>query len=170
MAQTTKEKNAGASTPPRVKSPGYGIEVIDLGESLPTPPDADLWLEMGRKWVNDSPSSIRSAASAMMTGLATLQSIYLGILGFSKFIPEDAALKTKLIYTVPILSWMIALYHALKVMRTDISRVNLNSPSDLREKYVRMIEQKQYFLEVAYWFMFGGLAAAIWLVIFRLKM
>jgi hypothetical protein len=104
-----------------------------------------------------------------MTGLSALQGIYLGILGFSKFIPEDTALSIKLIYALPLLPWMIALYHCLKVIKTDFSHVNLNSPSEVREKYVGMIGEKQHLLDVAFWFMFGGLAAAIWLVIFRLQ-
>jgi hypothetical protein len=145
------------------------VKVIDLGESQPAPPDADLWLEIGRKWVNEGSASIRSAASALMTGLGALQGIYFGILGFAKFIPEYAAVWVKALYAVPLLPWMIALYHCLKAMMTDMSRVNLNSPSDIREKYVEMIEEKQHLLEIAFWFMLVGLIVAIVLVIFRLN-
>jgi hypothetical protein len=170
MAQTTRNKHARSAEPLVVQPASQETEVVDLGESPPTPPDADLWVEMGRKWANDGLSSIRSAASAMMTGLGAMQGIYLGIMGFAKFIPEDATLQTKLIYVLPLLPWMVALYHCLKVMKTDISSVNLNSPSNIRTKYVEMIEEKQHLLDVAFWFMFGGLAGAVWLVMFRLHL
>ena len=37
-------------------------EIIDLGDSPPTPPDADLWLEYGRKLVNDADCSTVAVA------------------------------------------------------------------------------------------------------------
>jgi hypothetical protein len=145
-------------------------EIIDLGESAPTPPDADLWLEYGRKLVNDAPASLRGAATSLMTGLGALQGIYLGILGFAKFIPETIDVWLKLLLVAPLVLWMLALYHCLKALMTDVSEVNLNSPSDLREDYARMIAEKQHLLTVAFWQLLGGLVVAIALVVFRLKM
>lgn len=145
-------------------------DIIDLGDSPPTPPDADLWLEYGRKLVNDAPASLRGAATSLMTGLGALQGIYLGILGFAKFIPETIDMTLKLVLVIPLLAWMLALYHCLKVLMTDVSELNLNSPSDLREDYARMINEKQHLLTVAFWLLLGGLIAAILLVVFRVKM
>ncbi|MGH9752613.1 MAG: hypothetical protein ACREA2_07500 [Blastocatellia bacterium] len=145
-------------------------KIIDLGDSPPTPPDADLWLEYGRKLVNDAPASLRGAATALMTGLGALQGIYLGILGFAKFIPETIDVRLKLLLVAPLVLWMLALYHCLKALITGVSDVNLNSPSDLREDYARMIAEKQHLLTVAFWLLLGGLIVAIALVVFRLKM
>lgn len=145
-------------------------KIIDLGDSPPTPPDADLWLEYGRKLVNDAPASLRGAATSLMTGLGALQGIYLGILGFAKFIPETIDVRLKLLLVAPLVLWMLALYHCLKALITDVSDVNLNSPSDLREDYARMIAEKQHLLTVAFWLLLGGLIVAIALVVFRLKM
>jgi hypothetical protein len=145
-------------------------EIIDLGDSPPTPPDADLWLEYGRKLVNDAPASLRGAATSLMTGLGALQGIYLGILGFAKFIPETIEVWLKLLLVAPLLAWMLALYHCLKALMTDVSEVNLNSPSELREDYARMIAEKQRLLTVAFWLLLGGLIVAIALVVFRVKM
>ncbi|GEM_PF-1063543 len=145
-------------------------EIIDLGDSPPTPPDADLWLEYGRKLVNDAPASLRGAATSLMTGLGALQGIYLGILGFAKFIPETIDVRLKLLLVAPLLAWMLALYHCLKALMTDVSDVNLNSPSELREDYARMIAEKQRLLTVAFWLLLGGLIVAIALVVFRVKM
>jgi hypothetical protein len=144
-------------------------EIIDLGDSPPTPPDADLWLEYGRKLVQDAPAALRGAATSLMTGLGALQGIYLGILGFAKF-AENAGVTMKLILVVPLLVWMLALYHCLKVVLTDVSEVHLNSPSDLREDYARMIAEKQHLLTVAFWLLLGGLSLALVLVVFRLKL
>ncbi|MGE0884776.1 MAG: hypothetical protein AB7P14_14625 [Blastocatellales bacterium] len=143
-------------------------EIIDLGDSPPTPPDADLWLEYGRKLVNDAPASLRGAATSLMTGLGALQGIYLGILGFTK-LAENTDKTVKLLLIVPLVVWMLALYHCLKVLMTNVSEVHLNSPSDLREDYARMIAEKQHLLTVAFWLMLGGLTVAIALVVFRLK-
>lgn len=145
-------------------------EIIDLGDSPPTPPDADLWLEYGRKLVNDAPDRLRGAATSLMTGLGALQGIYLGILGFAIFIPETIDVRLKLVLVVPLMLWMLALYHCLKVLMTDVSEVHLNSPSDLRQDYARMIAEKQHLLTVAFWLMLGWLIVAIGLVIFRVKM
>lgn len=143
--------------------------IIDLGDSPPTPPDADLWLEYGRKLVNDAPASLRGAATSLMTGLGALQAIYFGILGFAKF-PDTMDVRWRLVLVLPLLAWMLALYHCLKVLMTDVSEVNLNSPSNLREDYARMIGEKQHLLTVAFWLLLGGLIFAVVLVVFRVKM
>lgn len=145
-------------------------ELIDLGDSPPTPPDADLWLEYGRKLVQDAPAALRGAATSLMTGLGALQGIYLGILGFAKFIPETIDVRLKLLLIAPLLLWMLALYHCLKVLMTDVSEVHLNSPSDLRDDYARMIAEKQHLLTVAFWLLLSGLVVAIVLIVFRVKM
>lgn len=143
-------------------------KIIDLGDSPPTPPDADLWLEYGRKLVNDAPASLRGAATSLMTGLGALQGIYLGILGFAEF-AKNTSLTMKLVLALPLLTWMLAIYHCLKVLMTTVSEVHLNSPSDLREDYTRMIAEKQHLLTIAFWLMLGGLMAAIALIVFRVK-
>ncbi|MEP7342695.1 MAG: hypothetical protein ABI977_33510 [Acidobacteriota bacterium] len=39
----------------------------------------------------------------MMTGLGALQGIYLGMLGFAKFVPETAELWMKALFLMPLL-------------------------------------------------------------------
>ena len=145
-------------------------EIIDLGASEPTPPDADLWLEYGRKMVQDGPAAIRSAATALMTGLGALQGIYLGILGFAKFIPENASVVMKGVFTAPLLVWMVALYHCLQVMLTESANVHLHAPDELRQHYETWVTTKQGQLQTAFWWLFGGMMAAIVLVVLRLKL
>lgn len=120
--------------------------------------------------VQDGLTAIRSAATSLMTGLGALQGIYLGILGFAKFIPEDASIVMKGVFTAPLLVWMLALYHCLQVMLTESANVNLNSPTELRQHYETWLPLKQGQLQAAYWWMFGGLMAAIVLVLLRQKL
>ena len=141
----------------------------EIFESAPPAPDDDLWLEYGRKQLTESPAAIRSAASALLTGLGAMQGIYLGVLGFAKFIPEDIALVKKFFFVAPLLLWMIAVYHCLQVLRTDLAQMNLLSPSQIRASHEAWVREKQRLLDHAFWWMFGGMVAAIALVIFRLR-
>src|SRR5262249_23897429 len=62
-------------------------------EEIPDSPRDDpehlFWLEQGRKALTDSVSlsSVRAAATSLMTGLGAMQAIYIGVLGFADFIP-----------------------------------------------------------------------------------
>jgi len=141
----------------------------EIFESAPPAPDDDLWLEYGRKQLTESPAAVRSAASALLTGLGAMQGIYLGVLGFSKFIPEDIALVKKAVFVAPLLLWMIAVYHCLQALKTDLSPINLHSPSQIRDGHETWVREKQGRLDHAFWWMFGGMVAAIALVVFRLK-
>jgi hypothetical protein len=120
--------------------------------------------------VTESATTLRSAATALMTGLGALQGIYLGILGFAKFIPEDANIVMKGVFTAPLLVWMVALYHCLQVMLTETATVNLNAPDELRRHYETWLPTKQAQLQTAFWWLFGGMVAAIGLVVLRLKL
>lgn len=142
-------------------------EIIDLGDSPPTPPDADLWLDYGRKQVAESAATLRGAATSLLTGLGALQGIYLGILGFAKFIPEDTTTVMKVVYVAPLLFWMVALYLCLRVLMTETSLVNLNAPSQLRAQYVQWVKRKQWLLEYAFWWLCCGMLAAMGLVVLR---
>ena len=145
-------------------------DIPDFGDSPLPKPDDDLWLEYGRKMVQDGPAAIRSATTSLMTGLGALQGIYLGILGFAKFIPEDAGIVLKGVFTSPLLVWMIALYHCLQVMKTEAADEKLHALDVLRQHYEDWLQAKQSHLQPAFWWLFGGMLAAIGLVVLRLKL
>ncbi len=138
-------------------------------ESPNSRPDDDLWLEQGRAMAKESLASVRSAAGSLMTGLGALQGIYLGILGFAKFVPEETALPLKFLFITPLLVWMIALYHCLKVMMTEAMEVNLNSPDEIKRRLTRLVVEKQTSLRHAFWWLFGGIVVAAALVVMRTK-
>lgn len=130
--------------------------------------DDDLWLAHGAKMLEDSVPAVRSAASELIKALGMLMTVYLGILGFAKFIPETMAVHNKAFFIVPIIPWVIAIYCSLRVMKTEIVSVNLRSPSEIRDKAAALLEAKQRYLEIAFALLIAGIVFAFVMVVFRL--
>ncbi len=139
-------------------------------DSAPPEPDDALWLEQGKKMVESSLTAVRDAAKAIMTGLGLLKSIYLGILGFADFIPEEPAVWLQGLFVAPLLLWLISLYSALGVMMTEQLSVNLHSPDDIRNQSEQVLRDKQAGLKSAFWWLTAGLMTAMVLLVFRLKL
>ena len=138
-------------------------------DSPPSLPDDDLWLAHGAKMLEDSVPGVRGAASELIKALGLLQTVYLGILGFAKFIPENMELRNKALFVVPIVPWVWATYYCLRVMKTDIVRINLRSPTDIRDKAAKLLEEKQHHLEVAFALLIVGIVLAFVMVVFRVR-
>jgi hypothetical protein len=139
-------------------------------DSPASEPDDDLWLAHGTKMLEDSVPGVRSAASELIKALGLLQTVYLGILGFAKFIPENMEVYNKALFVVPIVPWVIGTYYCLRVMKTEIVKINLRSPSDIREKAAELLEGKQRHLEIAFAFLIAGILFAFVMVVFRVRM
>ncbi|MBL8171724.1 MAG: hypothetical protein JNJ50_26435 [Acidobacteria bacterium] len=139
-------------------------------QSAPSEPDDDFWLEQANKLIVESLPVVREAAKSLMTGLGALQGIYLGMLGFAKFIPESAQWWEKAMFFPPLLCWMMGLYQCLKVAKTEELRLYRNAPADIRQKLGDLAKEKQRELDLAFYWMLGGLAAAFLLVALRMKM
>jgi hypothetical protein len=144
-------------------------EVETIFDSPPSEPEDDLWLAHGSKMLDDSVPGVRSAASELIKALGMLQTVYLGILGFAKFIPENMAVYNKALFVVPVIPWVAGVYYCLRVMKTDILRINLRSPSDIREKASGLLEEKQRHLEIAFGLLIVGIVLAFVMVVFRLR-
>ena len=139
-------------------------------QSAPSEPDDDFWLEQANKLIVESLPALRAAAGSLMTGLGALQGIYLGMLGFAKFVPDTAALWAKTLFIVPLLFWMTGLYQCLKVVKTEELRLFRHSPADIRQKLCKLAKEKQGALDRAFFWMLGGLITAFILVAFRMRM
>lgn len=139
-------------------------------QSAPSEPDDDFWLEQANKLIVESLQAVRAVAASLMTGLGALQGIYLGILGFAKFIPDNAAVWMKALFLAPLLCWMAGLYQCLKVAKTEELRIYRHAPADIRQKLGELAKEKQRELDLAFYWMMGGLGAAFLLVAFRMKM
>jgi hypothetical protein len=149
-------------------NPSKQAEIIY--RSAPSEPDDDFWLEQANKLLAESLPAVRAAAASLMTGLGALQGIYIGILGFAKFIPDNAAVWMKALFLAPLLCWMAGLYQCLKVAKTEELRLYRNSPADIRQKLGELAKEKQRELDLAFYWMLGGLMAAFMLLALRMKM
>ena len=138
-------------------------------DSPPSGADDDLWLAHGAKILDESVPGVRGAASELIKALGMLQTVYLGILGFAKFIPESMEVYNKALFVVPIVPWVLATYYCLRVMKTEIVKINLRSPSDIREKASSLLEEKQRYLEIAFALLIAGIVLAFVMVVFRLR-
>ncbi|HEY9231013.1 MAG TPA: hypothetical protein VIS78_02675 [Blastocatellia bacterium] len=166
MSETTTRTNA----PPPGANPAPPAAEEIVYASAPSEIDDDFWLEQGRLMLKESLATVRGAANALMTALGVLQGIYLGMLGFANFIPQTLPAAAKLVFFTPLLLWLLALYCCVTVAMTDKLLVNLQSPSDIRDQSTRLLEEKQRYLERAFWALAVGLVAAFALLIYRLEM
>lgn len=139
-------------------------------QSAPSEPDDDFWLEQANKLIVESLPAVRAAATSMMTGLGALQGIYIGMLGFVKFIPDTAELWMKVLFIAPLLCWMAGLHQCLKVAKSEELSFYRNSPEDIRQKIGDLSKEKQQELDVAYYWMVVGLIGVFVLIAVRSKM
>src|SRR5262245_4294446 len=153
MASTVEEKKRNEAA--EGQSPAESTSLLSeqqpsgkVYKSALSAPDDDLWLEYGRKMITESATAIRSAATALMTGLGALQGIYIGILGFAKFIPEDLALWKKCLFVIPLFLWMLGLYQCIQTLMTNLAQIYQHSPDDIRRDYERWVNKKQKLLRL----------------------
>ena len=129
-------------------------------DSPPSQPDDDFWLDQGKKMLDASLGAVRDAAKSLMTGLGLLKGIYLGILGFSDFIPKSLPPLQKSLFILPLLCWLAALYYSLQVMLTQYLDLYLHSPEDIRKKSEAVLVDKQQHLQYAFKALSLGLIVA----------
>jgi hypothetical protein len=138
-------------------------------DSPASEPDDELWLAHGAKMLEDSVPGVRNAASGLITALGMLQTVYLGILGFAKFIPEEMAIYNKALFIVPLIPWVVATYYCLRVLKTELVRINLRSPSDIRELASELLAEKQRYLDAGFALLIAGIVLAFVMVVFRVR-
>src|SRR2546430_16821744 len=92
-----------------VEAVGQKAEEI-IYDSPPSESDDDLWLAQGAKMLGESVPGVRSAASELIKALGLLQTVYLGILGFAKVIPENMGGYHKALFILPSGPWVGATY------------------------------------------------------------
>jgi len=135
-------------------------------------PDDQLWLEHGTKLVGEQNKAIEATANSLMSVLGVIlgfiQAIYLAILGFSNTVPVRTS--ARLLFLVPIVFWLAALYLCIRVVLARAIRVNPYSPDDLRSKLEQLTVEKQINLKLAFWMLAIGLVVALVLVLFGSKL
>ncbi len=138
-------------------------------DSPPSELDDELWLAHGAKMLEDSVPSVRGGASELIIALGLLQTVYLGILGFAKFIPDEMEAYKKALFVIPLVPWLVATYFCLRVMKTEIVKINLRSPSDIRDKAAKLLEEKQRHLNIAFALLIAGIVLAFVMIVFRVR-
>lgn len=141
----------------------------EIFDSAAPDPQDKIWLEQGKHMLTESLTNVRNAANGLLTALGLLEGIYLGMLGFAKFIPEDLSVEQKTFFFTPLLFWLVSVYFCVAVLMTQKLEVNLNSPTDIREKTTRQLLDKQFLLKMAFWLLAFGVLAAFGLLVMRLK-
>ena len=137
-------------------------------DSAPSGHDDDFWLEQGRKLVEGSVDAVQDAAKSLMTGLGLLKAIYLGILGFADFIPKNLHIVYQILFIVPFVFWLTALYFSLIVMMTKKIELNLHSPDDIRKALRDVLLEKQKYVMWGFVMLTAGIVAALVLIVIRL--
>jgi len=137
-------------------------------DSPTSDPEDDFWLEHGRQMITESLGAVRSAANAVITALGVIQAIYLGILGFSEFIPEQVPWELKMLFFIPLLLWLVSLYCCIGVVMTGKMTIFLHSPEDIKQKSLNFTLEKQRLLKWGFGFLAAGLLAAFVLFVVRL--
>jgi hypothetical protein len=142
----------------------------EIFDSAAPEPQDKIWLEHGKQMLAESLTNLRNAANGLLTSLGLLEGIYLGMLGFAKFIPETLAIELKTLFFLPLLLWLTSIYFCVTVLMTEKLEINLNSPTDICEQSTRHLLEKQRLLKIAFGLLALGLGAAFSLIILRLKM
>ena len=75
----------------------------------------------------------------------------------------------KALFILPLVPWVFATYFCLRVMKTEIFNVNLRSPTDIRDKAAKLLEEKQRHLEIAFALLVAGIVLAFAMVVFRVR-
>ncbi len=127
------------------------------------------WLALGKQMRSESLPWIREAGKNLMKAVSLVEGIYLGILGFSNFLPADLHLYPlrMIAYFIPAILWLAAIYFCMGVLMTKAWKVNLNSPDDIEEKYGVMLKQKQGDLKLAFLLFSAGLVVALVMLLIR---
>ncbi|MGA1840642.1 MAG: hypothetical protein ACMUIU_08455 [bacterium] len=136
-------------------------------ESPASDPEDKIWLEQGQKLLEGSFDAVHDAAKSFLTGLEIITGIYLGILGFADFIPDNMNFAVKIIFLIPLILWLIAIYCTLQVLMSKKLTINIHAPDDIRDKIQQLLLEKQRHMKWAFGTFSIGLIAVFLLFILR---
>ena len=136
-------------------------------DSAASNPEDEFWLEHGKQMITESLKAVRAAANAVISALGVIKAIYLGILGFGGFIPEKISWQLKMLFFIPLMFWLIAIYFCIQVVLTGKMEVFLHSPDDIKQKSLNFTLEKQRRLKWGFGFLAAGMLAAFVLFVVR---
>jgi hypothetical protein len=104
-----------------------------IEEGLPLTQEEEFWMGKMRDVAADSIKSVKDAGKQIAGMITVLQGVYAAVLAFSgiKEIPK-ANLIAGAFYISPIFLWLVSLFFALRIFKTEKYRYFENSPDSAK--------------------------------------
>lgn len=126
-------------------------EEITNGTPLTT--EDEFWMQKMRQIAADSIKSVEEAAKQLIGMITVMEGIYAAVLAFSgiKEMPQGNMLAAA-VYASPIVLWLVSLFFALRVFKTQKYDYYSNSPDSAAETFREIAAFKYKNLNAAYIF------------------
>lgn len=126
-------------------------EIIE--EGIPLSTEEEFWMSKMREMAGNSVKSVEEAAKQLIAMITVLEGIYTAVLAFSgiKEIPKGS-LWAVIFYASPILLWLVSLFFALRVFKTQKYRYYSNSPDSAKAIFNKIRDFKYRNLNWSYYF------------------
>lgn len=120
-------------------------------EGMPVTAEDEFWLNTLKKITADSIESIENAGKQLISMITVLEGIYTAVIAFSgiKEIPRGNVLAS-IFYILPILLWLVSLFFALRIFKTQKFVYYSNSPDSAKRTFWEIARRKQRNLDIAY--------------------
>ena len=126
-------------------------EIIEEGTPLTT--EDEFWMARMREMAGNSIKSVEEAAKQLIAMITVMEGIYGAVLAFSgiKEIPQGKVWAV-FFYVSPILLWLVSLFFALRVFKTQKYQYYSNSPDSAAATFNKIAEFKYKNLNLSYAF------------------
>lgn len=116
--------------------------------------EEEFWIKRMREVASDSIKSIEEAGKQLIGIITVMEGIYAAVLAFSgiKVIPKGNMLAA-VIYISPVFLWLISLFFALRVFKTQRYHYYSNSPDSSKQAIQKIADFKHKNLNIAYTFL-----------------
>jgi len=146
--------------------------LIDNKKIVPGEPPTALkifWLEMGKEAVKEARNKQEEAARQIITITSVLQAIYFAAISFSdlkKVLVAQEVLGGQLIVVItlfvsPIIIWLLSLGFAVRVIVPVTYYAYLESPDQLKDRYIKAVSFKSKYLGRAHKALVLGFVAVV---------
>lgn len=125
----------------------------DVTNGVPLTAEEEFWMQKMRQIAANSIKSVEEAAKQLIGMITVMEGIYAAVLAFSgiKQVPQGNMLATA-VYASPIVLWLVALFFALRVFKTQKYDYYSNSPDMSKETFQKIAAFKYKNLNAAYIF------------------
>jgi hypothetical protein len=133
-------------------------KTVDGQQNRPLMDLDSFWLETGRDGVREALSKQEGASKQIISITSALQAIYFATLSFSDLkkvlltqnIHGGLLIIVVALFVSPIIIWLLSLGFAVRVAVPVTKTVNLESPSQLGNLYIKSVNYKSKYLGLAH--------------------